>query len=174
MAMPTRDLHLPVTRRAKHRSSEAGAMHPALPAVVLLISFAVFMAAVAPLDFTSIIRKMFPTPSQTVPHQSAAVWVDNSAGVYYCADSIMFGKSRGEYMKQVDALDRGYQPALGTYCTGPDWQLPSQRVRAAVPPPAPAPTPNVSTAPGVNPFENPQSQVSSSSVVPPAPSAALH
>ena len=173
MATPTRYLDLPVTRCSMHRSSEAGAVHPALPAVVLLISFAVFMAAIAPLDFTSIVRRLFPSPSQTVPHQNAAVWIDNSAGVYYCADSIMFGKSRGEYMKQVDALDRGYQPALGTYCNGPDWQLPSQQI----PTPAastPAPTPTMSAAPGLNPFENPKSQSGVSRTALPSSAVAPH
>lgn len=105
------------------RGSETGAAHPALPAVILLVSFAVFMAALAPLDFSSIFHKFFPTHAQTVPHQNAAVWVNKTAGVYYCADSILFGKTKGAYMKQVEALDRGYQPALGTYCTGPKWPL---------------------------------------------------
>jgi hypothetical protein len=110
-------------KRASFHRSETGATHPALPAVILLVSFAVFMAALAPLDFTSIFRRFFPVQVQKVPHQDAAVWVDQTAGVYYCADSIMFGKTKGAYMKQVEALDRGYQPALGTYCTGPKWSL---------------------------------------------------
>ncbi|HVB98070.1 MAG TPA: hypothetical protein VNJ12_01900 [Candidatus Dormibacteraeota bacterium] len=147
-----------------------GATHPALPAVVLLVFFAVFMAAIAPLDFSSIIRKLFPTPAQTVPHQSAAVWVDNNAGVYYCADSIMFGKSKGEYMKQVDALDRGYQPALGTYCTGPDWGLRSQQVPSPAAS-APAPTAKTTAATGANPFENPQSQSGNPAAAPALSSA---
>lgn len=173
MPMPTRHPRLPMTRRTMNRASEAGAMHPALPAVILLVCFAVFMAAIAPLNFASMIRKLFPTPSQTVPHQNAAVWVDNSGGVYYCANSIMFGKSRGEYMKQVDALDRGYQPALGTYCNGPDWSLPSQRVRSTATS-TPPPTPNVSTTPGENPFENAPSQAGGSMAAAPSPSVALH
>lgn len=157
MAMSTRDYRMPVKYGATHRNSEAGAVHPALPAVVLLMSFAVFMAAIAPMDFSSIVRKLFPSPSQTVPHQNAAVWADNGAGVYYCADSIMFGKSHGEYMKQVDALDRGYQPALGTYCTGPAWDLQSEPIRLPAAAPAPAPAPNIAATPGDNPFEKPPS-----------------
>lgn len=139
------------------RDPELGATHPALPAVILLIFFAVFMAAIAPLDFSSILQRFFPSPSQTVPHQNAAVWVDDNAGVYYCADSIMFGKARGEYMQQVDALDHGYQPALGTYCTGPAWHVPAKAVQHShvhVSAPKPAATP------GENPFESPQSQLS--------------
>ena len=137
------------------RSPESGATHPALPAVILLIFFAVFMAAIAPLDFSSILQRFFPSPSQTVPHQNAAVWVDDNAGLYYCADSIMFGKSRGEYMRQVEALEHGYQPALGTYCAGPSWHVPAKAAQPSnVSMPKPAPTP------GANPFESPQSQIS--------------
>jgi hypothetical protein len=134
--------------------AEAGAVHPAVPAVLLLVSFAVFMAAIAPLDFTSIFHKFFPTQIQKVPHQDAAVWVDKNSGVYYCADSILFGKTQGAYMKQVEALDRGYQPALGTYCSGPAWPLHGEfnklTQQAA---PAPKPPSAQSTAPST--FENP-------------------
>lgn len=117
--MATTERHLLRGERGTLRASETGATHPALPAVVLLVCFAMFMAAIAPLDFSSIFHNYFPSPTQKVPHQNAAVWVDKTAGVYYCANSIMFGKSHGESMRQVQALDRGYQPALGTYCKGP-------------------------------------------------------
>ncbi len=145
-------------REGLSRRPEAGAAHPALPAVVLLVCFAFFMAAIAPLDFTAIYHKFFPVAVQQVPHQNATVWVDNSAGVYYCASSIMFGKSKGAYMSQVDALQRGYQPALGKYCSGPT--LPGvtrsqpERTHSTAPSPAPA---NSSPAPGAQPdtFENP-------------------
>jgi len=30
----------------------------------------------------------------------------------------MFGQDRGSYMKQAKALDSGYQPEFGAYCTG--------------------------------------------------------
>lgn len=165
MAMPIRSRCLPSLRPGTHRNAELGAVHPALPAVVLLVCFSVFMAAIAPLDFTSIIRKFIPTPVRTVPHQDAAVWVVNNAGVYYCPDSIMFGKSKGQYMKQVEAIDRGYQPALGTYCTGPAWHIPSQLAQRPVtkaPPKPVSPT-------GENPFENPQSKLKSPQTAPPSP-----
>lgn len=137
------------------RNPESGATHPALPAVVLLVFFAVFMAAIAPLDFSSILQKFLPSPSQTVPHQNAAVWVDNNAGVYYCADSIMFGKTHGQFMRQVNALEHGYQPALGTYCTGPAWHVPAQAQR----PDANVSAPKPAAVPGENPFVSPQSQL---------------
>lgn len=161
--------HLLSNRRGLRKSAEAGATHPALPAVVLLLCFAFFMAAIAPLDFTSVFHIFFPASAQKVPHQNAVVWVDSTAGVYYCANSIMFGKTKGQYMSQVDALGRGYQPALGTYCTGPKWSVPPDRAtQAARSTPAPAVTKHVtpSAAPASPPsgsgspatpstFENP-------------------
>lgn len=160
---------LPETQKLTRRNSESGATHPALPAVVLLVAFAVFMAAIAPMNFSSILRKFFPKQPGTVPHQSAAVWVDYNAGVYYCADSIMFGKTKGQYMKQVDALDRGYQPALGTYCTGPAWNLATPPVRHHEAQ-APAPAPQAGAPLGENPFENPQSKFQNQGTAPPPPS----
>ncbi|MDE3137537.1 MAG: hypothetical protein KGL59_13250 [Acidobacteriota bacterium] len=137
------------------RSSETGAVHPAVPAVILLVSFAMFMAAIAPLDFTTIFHRFFPTQVQQVPHQDAAVWADKTAGVYYCADSILFGKTQGAYMKQVEALDRGYQPALGTYCSGPAWPLHGQFNKLTAPTPAPTPKPPSAQPASPSPFENP-------------------
>ncbi len=119
--MPRGDGSMLNSMRRSLQRGETGATHPALPAVVLLVCFAVFMAAIAPLDFTSFFRRFISHPVQKVPHQNATVWVDTAGGVYYCANSILFGKTSGQTMTQVAALDRGYQPALGTYCTGPDW-----------------------------------------------------
>jgi len=147
---------MPSEKRQTISRSETGAVHPAIPAVILLVSFAVFMAALAPLDFSSIFHKFFPTQIQKVPHQDAAVWVDKTAGVYYCADSIMFGKTQGAYMKQVEALDRGYQPALGTYCMGPAWPLHGEFNKlTAQPPAAPAPKPASAQPVPSSTFENP-------------------
>ena len=46
----------------------------------------------------------------------ATVWAMKRTGNYYCIDSVMFGRQPGVVMKQVQALDRGYQPALSSYC----------------------------------------------------------
>jgi hypothetical protein len=143
-------------RRDLSRSSETGTVHPAVPAVLLLVSFAMFMAAIAPLDFTAIFHKFFPTQVQQVPHQDAAVWANETSGVYYCADSILFGETKGAYMKQVEALDRGYQPALRSYCTGPAWPLHGEFNKLTAP--SPSSTPNLQSAEPPNsasPFENP-------------------
>jgi hypothetical protein len=107
-------------------SSETGAVHPALPAVILLVSFAVFMAAIAPLDFSGVLEKLFPFHPIQLQKPNAVVWVNQSSGTYFCANSVMFGKADGKLMKQAQALDSGYQPALGTFCTGPDWPLPPE------------------------------------------------
>jgi len=141
-------------KRESFRHSETGATHPALPAVILLVTFAMFMAALAPLNFTSIFRRFFPAQVQKVPHQDAAVWVDKTSGVYYCADSIMFGKTQGAYMKQVEALDRGYQPALGTYCTGPKWSLHGEFDKLNAPTSATGAKPSAKSA-SPSTFQNP-------------------
>ena len=74
-------------------SAETGAAHPALPAVILLVSFAVFMAAIAPLNFSGVLAKIFPASVKRSTYPDAVVWVDQSAGVYYCASSIMFSRA---------------------------------------------------------------------------------
>jgi hypothetical protein len=155
MRINEKDHRMPSEKRQTIIRSEAGAVHPAVPAVILLVSFSMFMAAVAPLDFTQIFHRYFPTKTDKVPHQDAAVWVDKTSGVYYCANSIMFGKTQGAYMKQVEALDRGYQPALGTYCTGPAWPLHGEFNKLTAPPAAQAPKPPAFQPASPSTFENP-------------------
>jgi hypothetical protein len=167
MRITTSDQRMLREKRGSFGHSETGATHPALPAVILLVSFAVFMAALAPLDFSAIFRKYFPPAIQKVPHQEAAVWVDKTAGVYYCANSIMFGKTKGAYMKQVEALDRGYQPALGTYCTGPKWPLNGEFNKLATPTTQAKPAGAKQSSPST--FENPNYRPQGQST--PSPSA---
>lgn len=47
---------------------------------------------------------------------NATVWTMQETGNYYCRGSLMFGRRPGVVMKQVQAIDRGYQPALASYC----------------------------------------------------------
>jgi hypothetical protein len=48
---------------------------------------------------------------------SIRVWVNKSNGVYYCADSTMYGHTDpGAYMAQGEAVQTGYSPALGEPC----------------------------------------------------------
>lgn len=44
------------------------------------------------------------------------VWADRQTGNYYCEGSREYGKGRGSYMKQGEALTAGYQPELNEYC----------------------------------------------------------
>src|SRR5215469_11015683 len=58
----------------------------------------------------------FPTPArQSEPR--LRVWVNKSTGVYYCPDSVMYGRTEhGAYMAQGEAVQTGYTPALGEPC----------------------------------------------------------
>ncbi len=147
-------------RNEGQRGSERGAVHPAIPAVLMLVAFAVFMAAIAPLDFSAMFRKLFPPAIPVVPHKQAAVWVNRDAGVYYCSNSVLFGKVAGAYMTQVGALDHGYQPALGTYCGGPAMPQVTSEATVQAGPQAQKPAKPAASAPvppATNPsiFENP-------------------
>lgn len=45
------------------------------------------------------------------------VWADKSAGVYYCPDSSLYGRTQsGQYMTQGEALQSGYSAALNEPC----------------------------------------------------------
>jgi hypothetical protein len=45
------------------------------------------------------------------------VWIYKKTGQYYCPDSKFYGKFKpGMYMKQDDALERGYRPAAQEPC----------------------------------------------------------
>lgn len=46
------------------------------------------------------------------------VWTNKQAGTYYCSGDRFYGHGQGSYMKQGEALTRGYQPNLGRYCDG--------------------------------------------------------
>lgn len=54
--------------------------------------------------------------AKTVPAASNAgdVWVNTRSGKYWKPGSRYYGKTKeGEYMPEMDALDRGYSPAGG-------------------------------------------------------------
>ena len=45
------------------------------------------------------------------------VWINKSAGLYYCPSSPLYGHSAsGQYMSQGDALQNGYSPAMNEPC----------------------------------------------------------
>jgi hypothetical protein len=45
------------------------------------------------------------------------VWADKSAGIYYCPDSTLYGRTQsGQYVTQGEALQGGYSPSLNEPC----------------------------------------------------------
>ena len=72
--------------------------------------------------FLAKIRKMLPglndnSLSESSTVNAVSVWTDKQNGFYYCIDSPNFAKLQpGSVETQGEALQRGYQPKLGTYC----------------------------------------------------------
>lgn len=62
------------------------------------------------------VRKMFSGPVHPALYAGMTVWASEDAGIYYCPGSTLYGSGGGVYMKQGDALTKGYQPVLGRYC----------------------------------------------------------
>jgi hypothetical protein len=67
------------------------------------------------------VRKTPLTPvvreTNTAPGTSTAseVWVNTRSGKYWKSGSRFYGKTKeGEFMSELEALDRGYSPAGGT------------------------------------------------------------
>jgi len=53
-------------------------------------------------------------PSVDLKH---GVWVNRRSGLYYCRQSKFYGRIRpGFYLRQGDALQRGFRPAEGQMC----------------------------------------------------------
>lgn len=62
------------------------------------------------------LRNMFSGHVRPALNAGMTVWASKDAGVYYCPGSRLYGSGVGVYMKQGDALTKGYQPVLGNYC----------------------------------------------------------
>ena len=57
-------------------------------------------------------RETNPAPANAPPNE---VWVNTRSGKYRKPGSRFYGKiKQGQYMSELDALDRGYSPAGGT------------------------------------------------------------
>ena len=63
------------------------------------------------------------TPPAPIVHETKAapatttneVWVNTRSGEYWKSGSRFYGRTKeGEFMSELDALDRGYSPAGGT------------------------------------------------------------
>ena len=58
------------------------------------------------------IRETEPAPGASTANE---VWVNTRSGKYWKPGSRFYGKTKqGEFMSELDALDRGYSPAAGT------------------------------------------------------------
>jgi hypothetical protein len=57
-----------------------------------------------------------PLQTKTAPATTAnEVWVNTRSGKYWKPGSRFYGKTKqGEFMSELEALDRGYSPAGGT------------------------------------------------------------
>ena len=61
---------------------------------------------------TPIVRETKPTPATST---AGEVWVNTRSGKYWKPGSRYYGKTKeGEFMSELEALDRGYSPAGGT------------------------------------------------------------
>jgi hypothetical protein len=82
--------------------------------LVLVLGALVTVVAVPSLR-TRVMRALtVRTPTKIA--QDVTVWANKQAGYYYCSGTRFYGHGSGVYMKQGDALTRGYQPELGKYC----------------------------------------------------------
>ena len=58
------------------------------------------------------VRETKPAPATST---ASEVWVNTRSGKYWKPGSRFYGKTKqGEFMSELDALDRGYSPAGGT------------------------------------------------------------
>jgi len=61
---------------------------------------------------TLVVREAKPAPATAT---TTEVWVNTRSGKYWKPGSRFYGKTKeGEFMSELDALDRGYSQAGGT------------------------------------------------------------
>ncbi|HXJ95133.1 MAG TPA: hypothetical protein VMT20_20015 [Terriglobia bacterium] len=84
--------------------------------VVLLVALLVFFTPWK--LWSSLFSGLMPGKTErNALNESVKVWVSSRSGLYYCADSTLFGKvSPGVYMAQGEALQKGYRPAEEQPC----------------------------------------------------------
>jgi hypothetical protein len=86
----------------------------------LLIGILVLGMAVSALLFIPGLANHFHGALATVEppamNPTVLVWTNRNTGIYYCADSRLYGRAPGEFRKQGEALTAGYQPVFGKYC----------------------------------------------------------
>ena len=93
-------------------------------AVIVGLAFLVIMAPFLarhrgePAVVLAKIQKISMThPETPVSDMKHSVWVNRRSGLYYCHSSKFYGRiGPGEYMRQGNALQRGFRPAEGNAC----------------------------------------------------------
>jgi len=82
---------------------------------VLIIALIIFIPIISkwgPVEWL-----LTPARTHTGNAPNTVVWVNTRSGLYYCRDSGEYGKIQpGTQMKQNEALQKGYQPALRSVC----------------------------------------------------------
>jgi hypothetical protein len=87
-----------------------------ITAVLLLMSFATLFPSLN--DWQPIARlRAAARRTRVVKEQDVRVWIVKRSGFYYCSDSKAYGTLKpGNYMRQGEALQDGYQPLLRKVC----------------------------------------------------------
>lgn len=97
--------------------AEMGA--PMLPAILFIASLILLVASFFTGNISNRLKiTLFGQVLPDVMQPTVRVWVNKDNGTFDCDGSVLYGNGQGKYMAQADVLDRGYQPALGTYCQG--------------------------------------------------------
>ena len=84
--------------------------------ILLLLSFTTFFSS--PNYRQPVVRLLAAVRrTQVVRNQDVRVWIVRRSGFYYCRDSKAYGRlTPGTYMRQDEALQRGYRPFLQNVC----------------------------------------------------------
>lgn len=87
---------------------------PLFPVAAFLLVFLAMALALTPTSMPKLLVGL--GVRQKLSDPNLLVWVLPQDGDYYCRGSVLHGREPGRLMKQVNALTKGYQPALGNYC----------------------------------------------------------
>ena len=84
--------------------------------ILLLLSFTTFFSL--PNYRQPVVRLLAAVRrTQVVRNQDVRVWIVRRSGFYYCRDSKAYGRlTPGTYMRQDEAVQRGYRPFLQNVC----------------------------------------------------------
>lgn len=84
-----------------------------------ILSWIIMLAALAYLLWPYRSINAQPAPSGVPRNSTVQVWVEANTGTYYCAGSVLYGKTpKGRYMVEREAYGAGYRASLGRTCDG--------------------------------------------------------